>query len=234
MRQLIEEGQDELAFERFPRNYIQYGEKIKAMCAQKRIKREKTNDDRPANPHIWLHGYAGEGKTSLLAFIYPNAYKKNLSNRFFDLYDDKVHTHMMLEDLDHEAVERLGINFIKTLCDEAGFTVDQKYKSCGLSRTTVLVTSNHTIRELTLDQAGAAHAEAALLRRFWHVTATNLQRLLGLKLKPKWEIVRLKKEGNRDPSKLFLAWDWMQDCPTGEPLKSPEDYQQMIRDAYYK
>ena len=57
------------------------------------------------------------GKTAVLSFIYPKMYKKNLFNRFWDLYDPKEHTHVMMEDLDHEAVEKLSINFIKTVCD---------------------------------------------------------------------------------------------------------------------
>lgn len=84
----------------------------------------------------------------MLSFVYPKYYKKNLHNRFFDLYDPAEHTHVMLEDLDHEAVEMLSTQFLKTICDEAGFPVDQKYKTPQLARTTVLVTSNFTINQL--------------------------------------------------------------------------------------
>ena len=75
-------------------------------------------------------------------------FKKNLYNKFFDLYDPRTHTHVMLEDLDHDAVQRLSIQFIKTICDEAGFVIDQKYKTPQLARTTVLVTSNFNIRSI--------------------------------------------------------------------------------------
>ena len=110
MRGLIEQGQEDEAFKKYPRNYLTYGEKIKAMVKQKKDF-FKTNGD----PHIWLYGYPGTGKTAILSYIYPKYFKKNLHNKFFDLYDPKEHSHVLLEDLDHEAVERLGINFIKTI-----------------------------------------------------------------------------------------------------------------------
>ena len=137
MRGMLENKQDEECFAKFPRNYLMYGEKIKAMIGQKR---DFFGDK--SHPNIWLYGYAGTGKTALMAFLYPTFYKKMLTNRFFDLYDPKVHTHIMLEDLDHAAVEHLGINFIKTICDEAGFPIDQKYKSPQPIKATCSVTSN--------------------------------------------------------------------------------------------
>lgn len=146
IRALVEEDKEEEAFEKYPRNYLTYGEKIKAMVQQKRQFKEK-----PGDPHIWLYGYPGTGKTQILNYIYPNYYKKNLHNKYFDLYDPKTHTHCMLEDLDHEAVQRLGINFVKTLCDESGFAIDQKYKTPQLIRTTVLVTSNFDIPGILSD-----------------------------------------------------------------------------------
>lgn len=120
----------------------------------------KTNGD----PHIWVFGYPGTGKTALMNLIYPNYYKKNLHNKFFDQYDPDKHTHVLLEDLDFDGVERLSINFLKTICDEAGFSIDQKYKTPQLARTTVLVTSNFQINDLVEGQ-GAEQNVAALLRR---------------------------------------------------------------------
>ena len=148
----------------------------------------KSNGD----PHIWCFGFPGTGKTTILAMIYPNRFKKDLNNKFFDLYDPKVHTHVMLEDYSHENVERLGIQFIKTLCDEEGFPVDAKYKTPQLSRTTVLVTSNYTIDEIIpIDLPGVEQTKAALFRRFWHIRIDNLLRLLELKLIDKYDRKRL-------------------------------------------
>ena len=112
MKEMFEEGKEEEVFTRFPKNYLQWGEKLKSTMKQRRI--TACNE---GNPHMWVSGYPGTGKTAVLTFIYPKLYKKNLFNKFFDLYDPKEHTHVMLEDLDHEAVEKLSINFIKTICD---------------------------------------------------------------------------------------------------------------------
>lgn len=228
MRSLIEEGKDDDAFRKFPRNYLTYGEKIKAMVTQKK-NFFKTNGD----PHIWLYGFPGTGKTAILSYIYPKYFKKNLHNKFFDLYNPSEHTHVLLEDLDHEAVERLSINFIKTICDEAGFAVDQKYKTPQLTRTTCLVTSNFTIPEVLPDGEGREQNKGAILRRFWHVNIMSFLRMLGVKLLPKFERQQLAKEGNDDPGKLFIAWDYLTDTPLCTPLRSPQEYQKIVKDHFY-
>ena len=200
LKDMIQDGHEEEAFKKFPRNYLTYGEKIKAMVTQKRDF-FKTN----GNPHIWLYGYPGTGKTAILSYIYPKYYKKNLHNKFFDLYKPEEHTHVMLEDLDHEAIERLSMNFIKTICDEAGFPIDQKYKTPQLVRATVLVTSNFRIPEICEGtEHGGDITTSAILRRFWHIDIQSLLRLLGLKLLPKYERQQLAKEGNTNPGKLHI------------------------------
>ena len=234
MRTMIEGGQDQEAWKKYPRTYLQYGEKIKSMLQQKKDKLQSTGD-----PHLWVRGSAGCGKSSLLAFIYPKTYKKNLYNKFFDLYDPSIHTHVMLEDLDHDAVEHLSLNFIKTLCDESGFSFDQKYKTPQLARTTVLVTSNFNITSVVreserLNNFGKSANLLAIQRRFWEIEGHELLRLLGLKLLPKYELGVLKKEGNSDPSKLFISWDYITDMPTCQPLQSAEHYQKIIKDHYYQ
>ena len=233
MKGMIEKGHDEEAWTMFPKNYLTYGERIKAMLHQK--KEFQNNGEK--NPHIWLFGYAGTGKTAILSMLYPKYYKKNLHNRFFDLYDPKIHSHVMLEDLDHEAVEKLGINFIKTVCDEAGFAVDQKYKTPQLTKTTCLVTSNFSIPEILngLDSTiGIEQNKAAIMRRFWHIRIDNLLHLLGLKLLPKWDRQKLLRENNNDMGKLFITWDYVADVPLCTPVQSPEFYQNVIRDHFYK
>lgn len=230
MREMIKNGQEEEAFKKFPRNYVLYGSRLKAMIHQK----SNFFGDRK-NPHIYLFGFPGTGKTQILKYVYPAMYKKDLSNRFFDLYDETMHTHIMLEDLDHENVEKLGIQFLKTLCDEAGFPIDQKYKTPQLTRSTILVTSNFNIPEIIPDDLrGVEQTKAALFRRFWHIRIDNFLRVLGLKLIDKWERKRLQQEGNEDSSKLFMSWDYTQDIPTGLPIKTPEEYQEIIRNEYYK
>jgi hypothetical protein len=233
MRQLIQDGHDEEAWTKFPRMFLQYGEKIKAMIHQKRKNLLSEGD-----PHLWVHGPPGIGKSAVLNMVYPNYYKKNLFNRFFDLYDPKEHSHVLLEDLDHDAVDKLSVNFIKTLCDEEGFAVDQKYKTPQLSRASILVTSNFSIDEVVdhsdhTNTNSMAQNKAALYRRFWHINIYKLLELLGIKLIPTYEINLLKKAGNNDPSKLFYTWDYVMDCPACSPLKSPEMYKKLIKNAYY-
>ncbi|RHX97073.1 hypothetical protein DYB25_008113 [Aphanomyces astaci] len=76
------------AFQVYPRNYMIYGEKIKAMIHQKK----KAFFGKHTDPHLYLYGYPGTGKTSLFQFIYGDFYKKNLENRFWDLYDEEILT----------------------------------------------------------------------------------------------------------------------------------------------
>lgn len=233
MRKMLEDGKAEEAFLRYPRNYMQYGEKIKAMIHQKK----KSFFGKHTDPHLYLYGFPGTGKTSLLHFIYGNYYKKNLENRFWDLYDEEVHTHVMLEDLDSLVLDRLGIQFIKTICDEAGFAIDQKYKSPQLTRATILVTSNQNIDQLITqcDEVKLVeNTKAALKRRFFELRVDQLQRLLGVKLIPEFDRKQLKKVGNEDPSKLYMDWNYLEDSPTGLPLKTPEEYRQKIKDTFYQ
>lgn len=228
MKDMLQDEKDDECFKKFPKHYLTYGEKLKSTLKQRRV-----TACHEGNPHLWVSGYPGTGKTAIINFIYPKLYKKNLYNRFFDLYDPKEHTHIMLEDLDHEAIQKLSINFIKTVCDEAGFSIDQKYKTPQLARTTVLVTSNFTINAIVPEGPGYNSNLSAICRRFWQVQIYELLRLLQLKLVPKMERAALKKEGNNDMSKLFLDWDYLTDTPTGRKLKDPMAYQQIIRDYFF-
>jgi len=228
MRTMLQEEKDEDCFVKFPKHYLTYGEKIKSTLKQRR-----TTACNEGNPHIWLTGWPGTGKTAILAFVYPEMYKKNLYNKFFDLYDPSTHTHVMLEDLDHDAVQRLSIQFLKTICDEAGFAIDQKYKTPQLARTTVLVTSNFGLKDLVPEGPGFDQNLRAIQRRFWEIKIYELLRLLQIQMVPKETRNVLKKEGNTNLSKLFLDWDYLSDGPTGKPLKQPAEYQQIIRDYFY-
>ena len=229
LNDLIASGKEDEAFKKYPRNFLIYGERIKSRQSQKR-NFFKTQVD----PHIWLHGFPGSGKTTLLKYIYPNSYKKKLDNRFFDLYDPEIHTHTILEDLDPVAVERLGSNFLKTICDSTGFPIDQKYKACHLARTVVLVSSNYCIRDVfAYEEKGREQTIGAMERRFYQIRIDNLLRFLGLKLIDKYDQKALLAKGNEDLTKLFIDWDYMSDTPTGEDIQSPEFYQKAIAAHYY-
>lgn len=229
MRGMIEKGEYEQAFQKFPRTYLTYGEKLRSMIRQD----NKEFKNKQIHPHIWLYGFPGTGKTAIMKFLYPDMYKKDLNNRFFDLYDDNHHTHIMLEDLDHANVEKLGVQFLKTLCDEAGFPIDQKYKTPQLTRASILVTSNYKIEDIVPEGLGVDETKIALNRRFWSIRIDQLLHFLGLKLLTKYERDRLKKEGNEDTGKLFMTWDYLTDQPRGQPLKPSYEYAQMIVEYYY-
>lgn len=226
-----QETEDEI-FHKFPRNWMMYGEKIKSMMSQRKDF-FKANGD----PHLWVHGSAGCGKSSLIAWVYPDAYKKNLYNRFFDLYNPKDNQHVLLEDLDHNAVETLSLNFIKTLCDESGFSYDQKYKAPQPARTTVIVTSQFDISNILAHlekQIEVGEQGRALRRRFFEVRANELHRLLGVKMRNKYELNILRSEGNSEPSACFMAWNYLEDMPSIHPLPTAEECREKIKQAYYK
>lgn len=231
MRKLIEDNKEEEAWKLYPRNYLQYGEKLKSIIHQK----TKNFFNEKRDPHIYLYGFPGSGKTSLMKWLYPNTYKKDLQNRFFDLYNDKVHTHIMLEDLDMDNIEKLSVQFLKTICDEAGFTIDQKYKTPQPTRSTILITSNYSIEQIitTDNTSDVETTKRALFRRFFHVRVDALHRLLGVKMIGDYERKRLKKDGNEDPKLLYMDYDYIRDMPTGLPLKPVGEYQTIIRDYYY-
>ena len=220
--------EDEI-FKKYPSAWNRHGAQMKTRLIQTKNFFGDIRD-----PHLWLFGLPGTGKSALLDFVYPNAYQKDLNDKFMDKYDPRVHHFTLLPDLDHENVKKLGIQYIKTLCDEKGFNVNQKYKPIDISRTRVLVTSNYTIDEIVpADTVGIELAKKSLYRRFLHVRIDHLLRLLGIKLISKYEINMLKKEGNEDPSKLFMSWDYVKDEPDGLPLLLPEDYREIIREYYY-
>lgn len=229
MRGMIEDGREDEAFKKFPRNYLTYGEKIKAIVCQTRDF-FKSNGD----PHIWLYGKPGSGKSALMQLIYPKYFNKNLDTKFFDRYDDKEHSHVLLQDVDHMAFEKLGTQFFKSICDEAGYPIDQKYKTPQICRLVVLVTSNFKIGDvLPEDLKGRNENLAALRRRFYEIEVERFLQFLGLKLLSKYEICQLKKSGNTDPRKLFMSYDYLRDTPTGEPLKDAEYYQELVKSQYY-
>lgn len=232
IRTMLENNNEEEAFQRFPSNYMRWGEKLKTMITQSKKKFFGKHND----PHLWLYGFPGSGKTSIMQLVYPGYYKKDLCNRFWDLYKDDVHTHTMLEDLDANAVEHLSIQWLKTICDEAGFPIDQKYKTPQLTRTVVLVTSNQDINGVLNavdDLKDVENTKQAITRRFLQMRIDVLHRLLGIKLVNDYERKQLKKQGNEDPRQLYLDWNYNLDCPTGKPLLAANEYRKIIRDFYY-
>ena len=186
MKDDIENGREDEAFKKFPRNYLTYGEKLKSIIFQRRDF-FKSNGD----PHMWLFGVPGSGKSALMQLLYPAYYNKNMDTKFFDRFDEKQHSHVLMQDVDHQTLEKLGVQFFKSVCDEAGYPIDQKYKTPQIVRLTVLVTSNFTIDDVVPeDMKGRRENLAALRRRFFMVNVRDLLPTLGLKLLSKYEITQ--------------------------------------------
>lgn len=106
-------------------------------------------------------------------------------------------------------------------------------KTPQMGKTTVLVTSNFIIKDILPEGPGFARNLEAVCRRFWQCNVYELLRLLQLKLVDSYVRAALKKEGNTDVSKLFMDWDYVTDSPTGKELKSPEEYQSIIREYFF-
>lgn len=233
LRQLISEGREEEAFTLYPCEFVRSGEKLKSLFGgQKDDPRTKE-----VFPHMWIMGPAGTGKSRIVSLLFPNAFNKNLDNRFWDLYDrnNPDHQFVSMEDVDPETFDRLGIQFFKTICDERGYPIDQKYKSPQPIKINAIISSNHSIKEcISADTVGYEVTAAALERRYWQINIFDLLKLLNLKLLSKKELMWMKKCGNEDAAACFLTWDYINNGPLGEHLKTPEEYRSILRDYYYK
>jgi hypothetical protein len=134
------------------------------------------------NPHIWLYGNPGTGKSALMQVIYPDYFNKNLDTKFFDRYDDKTHSHVLLQDVDHVSFEKLGVQFFKSICDEAGYPIDQKYKTPQIVRLCVLITSNFQIHDVVPEDMKGRRENLQALHQslgsnfFRNMKSTNLRR----------------------------------------------------------
>lgn len=228
IRALIEGGKEREACTLHPAIYYRYADKIKSSLIQ-----NKPRGPALIEPHLWIWGRPGTGKTQICQFLYPKTFKKDLNGKFWELYEPDWHDHVMLEDLDHTNVDKLGIQFLKTICDEDGFTVDQKYKACQPAKTTVLVTSNFDIYQVIPEGKGVEETRSALYRRFTVFKIEDLLCVLNMKLKTKEELNELKLAGNIEKGALFHNWDYLNSCVSSEPIKDPEYYRQLIIDMVY-
>ena len=119
--------------------------------------------------------------------------------------------------------------------NEAGHRFDQKYEVGGHTVSTVIVTSNHTIKEIfnTVVKYYSEMVVQAMERRFLQCKIENLLVQLGMKMVSTYDMNLLKKAGNVDVSKLFIDWDYLRNEATGRPIKTPEQCYEVIRQFYY-
>jgi hypothetical protein len=121
---------------------------------------------------IW--GPTGTGKSSSVAFLYPNAYKKQKGTHFWDGYDrtDPNHKVVWIDEMSLETMKTIsgkadgGFEFFKELGDRYPIFVDQKYNKGEYIRPkSVIVTMNEHPTSLLPERASAIN-KAALYRKF--------------------------------------------------------------------
>lgn len=129
---------------------------------------------------IW--GDSGTGKSSSVAYLYPNAYKKQKGSQFWDGYDvtNEYHKVVWIDEMSKETLMCLtgkadgGFEFLKELADRYPVTVDEKYtKGYKIRPRTVVITMNEHPVSLLPDRAVEVN-KRALFRKFKVRTFENI------------------------------------------------------------
>jgi hypothetical protein len=135
---------------------------------------------------IW--GPSGSGKSSSVAMLYPECYKKQKGSQYWDGYDKKNAGHKVVW-IDEMSVETLktfsgkvdgGFEFLKELADRYPVTVDEKYtKGYKIRPTKIIITMNEHPTSLLPDRAREINKQA-LYRKFKVLHVTDWLALNGL------------------------------------------------------
>lgn len=121
---------------------------------------------------IW--GPSGTGKSSSVALLYPNCYKKQKGSQYWDGYDktNPDHSVVWIDEMSKETLETLtgkkdgGFEFLKELADRYPVTVDEKYtKGYKIRPKQVIITMNEHPTSLLPDRATNINKQA-LYRKF--------------------------------------------------------------------
>lgn len=177
--QLVKNHDYETLDEEFPG--FQYGSAFRMMNAKfnKQSNKFVRNIEGPLNNYI-IWGDSGSGKSSSVALLYPNCYKKQKGTSFWDGYDIHNPDHEIVW-IDEMSVETLrcftgkidgGFEFLKELADRYPVTVDEKYQVAFKIRPrSVIITMNEHPTTLLPDRAVEVN-KRALFRKFriMHVT----------------------------------------------------------------
>lgn len=157
--------------------------------AMKRDVMKQCNDDftkpltgKLKNYIIW--GPSGSGKSSSIALLYPNCYKKQKGSQYWDAYDktNPDHSIVWIDEMSKETLKTFsgkmdgGFEFLKELADRYAVTVDEKYtKGYKIRPKKLIITMNEHPTSLLPDRAVEVNKQA-LFRKFkiMYVSVSNL------------------------------------------------------------
>lgn len=203
--QLFSQGKKDQAFQEYPALTLRYHGQITAMV-KSRLELPTEIDH---SKRMWIYGGPGTGKSAYVAWKFPRAFKKSLTKNevlYWNGLDVDWHTHVYLEDIGPEAFENLGMEQLKQWADPShGYTVSMKYGAPIYGVTLpLIVTSNYRPSQLLPDDLKYPTTELqALERRFEVVSIAQLLERENLKLRPKSELVALRKAKNADFGAVF-------------------------------
>lgn len=203
--QLFSQGKKDQAFQEYPALTLRYHGQITAMV-KSRLELPTEIDH---SKRMWIYGGPGTGKSAYVAWKYPRAFKKSLTKNevlYWNGLDVDWHTHVYLEDIGPEAFENIGMEQLKQWADPShGYTVSMKYGAPIYGVTLpLIVTSNYRPSQLLPDDLKYPTTELqALERRFEVVSIAQLLERENLKLRPKSELVALRKAKNADFGAVF-------------------------------
>lgn len=138
--ELAERGEFDKIKRDHPGLWLTNMQKIKAHC-----KRQKTVSDPTMLEHFWIHGPSGTGKTLSVTLLFPNAYIRDPTSKYYEGYVDQKQ--IVLSDFDGKCLHAMGINKLKTMCDPSGFNIEIKYGGGDMVKAQIIVTSQYTIDE---------------------------------------------------------------------------------------
>lgn len=136
---------------------------------------------------IW--GPSGTGKSSSVALLYPNCYKKQKGSQYWDGYDkcNPDHQVVWIDEMSKETLATLtgksdgGFEFLKELADRYPVTVDEKYtKGYKIRPQKIIITMNEHPTTLLPDRAVEINKKA-LYRKFKILHVSGMYHCVCLK-----------------------------------------------------
>jgi hypothetical protein len=135
-----------------------------------------------------IYGPSGTGKSSSVALLWPNCYKKQKGSQYWDAYDKSNPDHgvVWIDEMSKETLATLtgkmdgGFEFLKELGDRYPVTVDEKYtKGYKIRPRQIIITMNEHPHSLLPDRAVEINKEA-LRRKFRILHVSDWLNMHGL------------------------------------------------------